>query len=195
MIEAFLASDEELDVMAPEANAYEFQSHSVIDMLEKLSDKFVDERSQLEKAELSQRHAYDMLQADLTDSIKNAEDAISTKSQVRSQDLQLVATRQGDLQDAMSTNADDSKYLTDLTSTCSQKTTDFKTRQSLRADELVAIEKAIEILSSDDVMVAASKHLPSMLQAPIKAAALVQFRSVHSKSPTNQIRMAAYLNG
>merc|ERR1719379_2804373 len=128
---------------------------------------------------------------DLKDQLANAEAAINTKSQQRSKDLQLVATRSGDLQDTETTKADDTKYLGDLKGGCSSKSKDFQSRQSLRADELVAIEKAIEILSSDDVMGAASKHLPSMLQAPIKAAALVQFRSVHSKSPTNQIRMAA----
>jgi hypothetical protein len=34
---------EELSVTAPEANAYEFQSSGVVDMLEKLQDKFEDE--------------------------------------------------------------------------------------------------------------------------------------------------------
>merc|ERR550537_788664 len=50
-IDAFLAQDPEeapadgLAVSAPEANAYEFQSHGVIEMPEKLLDKFIDERT------------------------------------------------------------------------------------------------------------------------------------------------------
>merc|ERR1712224_416230 len=83
VIEAFLAKD----FQEPEAYGYEFQSNSIIDMLEKLKDKFIEERSALEKAELSQRHAYDMLSQDLQDSIKNAEAAITQKSQSKSQDL------------------------------------------------------------------------------------------------------------
>ena len=46
-IDAFLqapSDDEGLAVSAPEANAYEFQSSGVIEMLEKLLDKFIDER-------------------------------------------------------------------------------------------------------------------------------------------------------
>merc|ERR1719235_1140538 len=47
-IDAFLqqTSDdvEVLAVSAPEANAYEFQSSGVVEMLEKLLDKFIDER-------------------------------------------------------------------------------------------------------------------------------------------------------
>merc|ERR1719281_1325504 len=57
-IDAFLAQDPEagegdagLAVTAPEANAYEFQSHGIIEMLEKLLDKFIDERTTLEKEE------------------------------------------------------------------------------------------------------------------------------------------------
>merc|ERR1719473_446838 len=66
VISAFLAQGDELgsqdlDVTAPEANAYEFQSQGVIDMLEKLHDKFEDERTDLEKEESNARHAYEML--------------------------------------------------------------------------------------------------------------------------------------
>jgi len=192
IIEAFLSRDsEEFALAAPEANAYEFQSVSVIDMLEKLSDKFIEERSALEKAELSQRHAYDMLQQSYTESVGNAQASIKSKTLTRSTDLQLVATRSGELQDTTSTKTDDTKYLADLTSGCTTKSTDFTTRQQLRADEIVAIEKAIEILSGDDVSGAAAKHLPAMLQhsGPI----LSQLRSA-SKNPSNQMRMAAYLN-
>ena len=49
-IDTFLTQeDPDLAVSAPEANAYDFQSSGVIDMLEELLDKFVDERTQLEK--------------------------------------------------------------------------------------------------------------------------------------------------
>jgi len=190
-VDAFLAQDSD---QAPEADGYKFQSNSVIDMLEKLKDKFVDERSALEKAELSSRHAAGMLQQSLKDQISNAEAAITTKSQTRSTDMQLVATRQGDLGDATSTKADDSKYVADLTGTCSTKSSDFVARQKLRADEITAVEKAIEILSSDDVKTAAEKHLPSMLQLQKGSVALAQLRSSRSQDVSNKIRMAAYLN-
>merc|ERR1719387_2432595 len=55
-IDLFLMQDgiqepEGLAVSAPEANAYEFQSSGVVEMLEKLLDKFIDERTTLEKEE------------------------------------------------------------------------------------------------------------------------------------------------
>jgi len=196
IIEAFLAKDsqeQELALAAPEANAYEFQSHSVIDMLEKLKEKFIDERAALEKSELNDRHAYDMLTQDLKASMENAQASITSKSQARSNDLQLVAGRQGELQDTTSTQQDDTKYLAEMKGGCVTKAKDFETRQQLRSDEVVAIEKAIEILSGDDVSGAAAKHLPSsMLQK--HAPSLFQLRSGNNKMPSNQLRMAAYLN-
>merc|ERR1719253_2180516 len=81
-----------------------------------------------------------------------------------------------------------------MTSTCTQKAKDFEARQQVRADEIAAIEKAVEILSSDDISGAAEKHLPSMLQKAGKASAFAQLRAVIDKAPSNQIRMAAYLN-
>ena len=65
MIGAFLSQGDELgqdpmSVSAPEANAYEFQSSGIVDMLEKLKDKFEDERTDLEKEESNARHAYEM---------------------------------------------------------------------------------------------------------------------------------------
>merc|ERR1719238_871452 len=62
-IDAFISQDPDagLDVAAPEANAYEFQSHGIIEMLEKLLDKFIDERTTLEKEEMNSRHAFEML--------------------------------------------------------------------------------------------------------------------------------------
>merc|ERR550514_97883 len=54
-IDAFLQQDpdpaEGLAVSAPESNAYEFQSSGIVEMLEKLLDKFIDERTTLEKEE------------------------------------------------------------------------------------------------------------------------------------------------
>merc|ERR1719424_1308785 len=68
-IEAFVQQDsngdEGLAVSAPEANAYEFQSSGVVEMLEKLNDKFIAERTTLEKEEMNSKHAFDMLMQDL----------------------------------------------------------------------------------------------------------------------------------
>merc|ERR1719326_2823480 len=81
------------------------------------------------------------------------------------------------------------KYLEDLTATCEQKAADFESRQQLRAEEIEAIEKAIEIISSAAVQGNAEKHLPTLLQS--KGASLAQLRA-DSRSPTQE-RVAQYL--
>ena len=66
VISAFLSQGDKMEEdllagSAPQANAYEFQSGGIVDMLEKLKDKFEDERTDLEKEESNARHAYEML--------------------------------------------------------------------------------------------------------------------------------------
>merc|ERR1719164_184121 len=176
-IDAFLQTsgdDEGLAVSAPEANAYEFQSSGVVEMLEKLNDKFIDERTALEKQEMNSKHAYDMLMQDLNAQIAQATQDRDEKAESKAKALQAKADAQGDLKDTTTTRDADSKYLADLTATCEQKASDFESRQQLRADEIVAVEKAIEIISSGAVAGNADKHLPSMIQ---KSTALAQLRS------------------
>merc|ERR1719487_1567673 len=188
-IDAFLQQGvdepaEGLAVSAPEANAYEFQSHGVIEMLEKLLDKFIDERSTLEKEEMNSKHAYDMLMQDLKAQVAQATTDRGEKAEAKATTLQAKADNKGALQDTTTSKAADEKYLSDLSSTCSTKASDFESRQELRAGEITAIEKAIEILSSGAVAGNAEKHLPSLLQ--IRAvSSLAQLRA-SGMSPAQQ---------
>jgi len=187
-IDIFLQQDPEgLAVSAPEANAYEFQSSGVIEMLEKLLDKFIDERTTLEKEEMNSKHAYDMLMQDLNAQIAQATQDRDEKAETKANKLQAKADAEGDLKDTTTTRDADVKYLADLTATCEQKASDFESRQQLRADEIVAIEKAIEIISSGAVSGNADKHLPSMLQKT----SLAQLRS--DLNAQAQSRVAKFL--
>lgn len=148
---------------APEANAYEFQSSKVVDMLKKLLDKFVEERTVLEEEETNARHAYEMLTQDLNSEVKQAKIQVEEKSTAKSKALQVKADSEGDLTDTSTTMADDQTYLGELTSSCEQKAADFVKRQQLRQEELEAIQKAMDIIGSDAVQGNAEKHLPGAL--------------------------------
>ena len=92
------------------------------------------------------------------------------------------------MEDTTTTRDEGQKYLDRLVATCEQKASDFESRQQLRADEIVAIEKAIEIISSGAVAGNADKHLPTMLQKS-------SFAQLRSDSGTKaQARVALYLN-
>merc|ERR1719420_2010748 len=101
IINAFLTmgTDEShgLKAMAPEANAYEFQSQGVVDMLEKLAGKFSDERSALEEEETEAVHSFDMLKADLDQQLSAAKASESEKSQAKAKALQGAADSKGAL--------------------------------------------------------------------------------------------------
>mmetsp|Transcript_47371 Transcript_47371/g.110417 ORF Transcript_47371/g.110417 Transcript_47371/m.110417 type:complete len:675 (-) Transcript_47371:40-2064(-) len=199
-ITVFLAEDpeelgDELAVSAPEANAYEFQSSHIVEILEKLLDKFVQERTDLEKAESNAQHNYDMLKQDRTAEIDQATQDRSSKTESRAAALQSKADNEGTLKDTIATKTADEKYLSDLKATCARKAEDFESRQQLRTEELEAIAKAIEILSSEAVSGHAETYLPSLVKlasTASKQTALVQVRSIHSGV---QEQAASFLQG
>lgn len=194
VITAFLQQDPDvgLSVEAPEADGYEFQSGGVVDMLEKLETKFLDERAQLEKDETNAKHAYEMLVQDLTAQIAHNEQAVSDKSALKGKKKQAAADAKGDLADTTSTRDDDQKYLSDLTATCRAKSSDFESRQQLRADEIVALEKAIEILSGGTVSGAAEKYLPTLVQQ--QKTILMQLAKSNKLTGDRQVAVASFLS-
>jgi cell division septum initiation protein DivIVA len=174
---------------APEAYGYEFQSAGVIEMLDKLLDKFVAERTQLEKEEMNAKNAYEMIKADLEGSITQATQDVNEKTATKAKKLEAKAAAEADLADTTATRDADVKYLSDLEATCAKKAADFASRQQLRAEEIVAIEKAIEIISSSAVAGNADTYLPTMLQT--KKTALAQFATV--SQDVNRARAISYL--
>merc|ERR1719166_154520 len=124
---------------------------------------------------MNSKHAFDMLVQDLTAQIDQAKQDREEKAETKAKKLQAKADAEGDLEDTTTTRAADQKYLDDLKATCSQKASDFESRQQLRTEELEAIQKAIEILSSEVVSGHADKYLPTLVQ--MNQRALSHFRS------------------
>jgi len=165
-LSAFLQQNqpEELSVEAPEANAYEFQSGGVIEMLEKLKVEFMSKKTELDKEELNAQHAYEQIMQMLNDSVENAQHEISAKRKGTAEAQQLKAETQGDLKQTTSDKDEDIKYKQELVSLCKSKTADFESRQKLRGDEISALKQAVEIMKSQGVKGAADKNLPALLQ-------------------------------
>merc|ERR1719428_2450999 len=84
---------------------------------------------------------------------------------------------------------EDKKYLADLTATCEQKASDFEARQQLRAEEIEAVEKAIEVVSSGAVSGNADKHLPGFIQG----SAMAQLRTSTAQQMQHQHKVAKFL--
>lgn len=183
-----MAGDDDADhlaVEAPKANAYEFQSGGVVQLLEKLSDKFEEELNTLRKEEKNTAHAHQMFVQDLRGQIAEGERQSQEKSTAKAENQQKKASAGADLADTTKTRDEDQKYLDETSATCATKRSDFENRKQLRADEITAIEKAIEILSSDAVSGTADRHLPTLLQR-----SLVFLRSQHSLHPAANSKKA-----
>jgi len=165
--------DEMLFRKAPEAYGYEFQSGGVVDMLLKLSDEFATKKTELEADEMSAQHAFENMLQQLTDNIENAEHEIAQKKVLRAETEEAKAEAEGDLVQTEKDRAEDQKYLDTMTALCEQKSTDFASRQELRAGEIEAMTKAIEIISSKTVQGSGEKYLPQLVQK----AAFVQVKS------------------
>merc|ERR1719498_485681 len=102
-LSAFLQTSSSTEASAPEANAYEFQSGSVVDMLEKLRLKFQDERLALEKAEMAAKANYQVLAQKLTASIADGKKRAADRTATKAARLEDAAKAKGDL--AMTKNA------------------------------------------------------------------------------------------
>jgi len=192
VLDSYLARANTPNSQAGQVNAYENQSGTVIDMLQKLQDQFSGEKRKLEKDELGAQQSYEQVAQQLADDIENANFEISKKTKVRAETQANKAELEGDLAQTTANRDEDQKYLEDTVALCNQKTADFESRQELRAGELVAISKAIEIISSQAVAGAGDKHLPALVQIREKHNAVLATLRSTQRSP-NQRQVSLFL--
>lgn len=108
------AQDEDpLAYQNPEANAYEFQSGGVVEMLKRLRTEFVSKKGEIEKEEMNSQHAHDMLAQDLTSSLETAQEDVSTKSMQRSTKQEEAANLKKELSSTQAVQVEDTKSLSD----------------------------------------------------------------------------------
>lgn len=172
---ALLQEAEDEGIVAPAASAFEGSSTGIMDLIERLGEKFKDEKITLEKAEVNQQQAYEMMQADLTAQLAAATTARGSKVTKKAKRLEDQAEAKGGLADATSALAEDEKYLSDLEVECKQKSFDFQQRQVVRQGEIEAIGQAIDLMSS--ATGAGDSHL-GLVQKPVhRHVSLAQLRS------------------
>jgi len=140
---------------------------------------------------VKRKHASEMLAQDHADAMAAAEAAVATKTESKAKHLQQAEQLKSDLQELAKTVEETKSYLAELTSLCGQKADEYKARQGMRTEEIAALEKAIEIMSSDDIKAAAKRRsaAPSGV-----AKALLQLRG-DAAAPENQARAEAFLLG
>eukprot|EP00933_Yihiella_yeosuensis_P028426 TRINITY_DN2223_c0_g5_i1.p1 TRINITY_DN2223_c0_g5~~TRINITY_DN2223_c0_g5_i1.p1 ORF type:complete len:711 (+),score=246.35 TRINITY_DN2223_c0_g5_i1:51-2183(+) len=192
VVTAFLQNSQ-----APEVSGYEFQSNSVIKMLEDLEQKFYKEKVQLEKEEATRKHAHNSLMASLKTTEEDETNDRDKKTGYRQKKLAEIASMTDDLDTTTATKKDDEQYISEVKTTCEQKATDFEARQKLRVEEVEAIEKAIEILGTDAVSGNEEKHLgwkkDSFIQKKMKSVKKTALAALRSSIQKNQADVKEHL--
>jgi len=135
----------------PELNSLEFSSDRIEDMLNELRDKFTDERSKLEKEEMTLHHAHQTLMQEYKTMISQAQSEQEDLTQRKATDQQSMGQASGSLADAEASQKEMQTYLQEVTDNCAKKAKDFKERSALREGELSAIDKTVDLLSSEEI--------------------------------------------
>jgi len=173
----------------PAVAAYEFQSGGIVQLLEKFLDKFKGELADIEEAESNQAHNYKQEMLHLSDTIDYSNKEHEEKSVLKTKRTAESANAKGNLVDTKASLAEDKKTLADMKATFAAKTDQFKQNQVVRADELEAIAKAIEIISDPSVSGSYKEHM-NLVQT--KATSLLQLGSARSRLAVKS-RAASFL--
>merc|ERR1740117_31645 len=99
----------------------------------------------------------------LNDDIGYAQKSRADKAALRGERRESAAENRGNLAETQQGKTADESYRKEVTSECAQKSEDYESRQTTRAEEIKAVQKAIEIIASPEVSGTGDKYLPSAL--------------------------------
>jgi len=189
LLTSFLETSSTTVLSAPEGAVFESQSGGIVDMMDGLKGKMEDEKTALEKEEMTAQGSFDMIAQTLTSTISEHSSARSMKAKTRKQKEAASSQAEGEKSDTETGKVEDEKYLKDVQSECALKASDYETNQKLRAGEVGALNKAIEIIAGGAVSGASEKHLPQFAQVD---SSLAQLRSETTRH-SSQLAVASFL--
>jgi len=190
VLAAFIQQKEETAKGGPDVAAYEFQSGGIVQLLEKFLKKFEGELEEVESEESNQAHNYDMEMIHLDDTIAYMKKELEEKSVFKAKRASESAAAKSDLASTKAAKAEDVATLKDMKATFAAKTDTFKANQEVRKQELVAISKAIEIISNPNVSGSHSKHIGLVQTAKTS---FLQVRSESSSRVSARRNVALFL--
>uniref|UniRef100_A0A7S0BAR7 Uncharacterized protein n=1 Tax=Pyrodinium bahamense TaxID=73915 RepID=A0A7S0BAR7_9DINO len=176
VLAAFLQEKEQAEG-APAVAAYDFQSHGIIEVLEGLLKKFKGELDGVESDEANAAHYYDLEMIHLGNTIAKTKSDREEKAGIKAETAAASAKAKGDLGAVRKDLASDEAFLADMIATFQSKTATYMENQQVRKDELEALSKAIEIISSTAVADGYAEHINLAQVPPARQGAFVQLRS------------------
>jgi len=131
-------------------NKYSPASTTITGILKDMYDQFTADLESKTEIEAQTQKAFEDLMAELKGELINLKEMLQKKTAEKAElELRLADTEQ-ELQNTSDQLADDSKFFDNVKEQCETKAGEWGERSTLRSAELEGIEKALEILTSDE---------------------------------------------
>jgi len=179
-----------------DAYDYKYHSNDIIATLEGLRTTFLKEKRDLYDAEFEANALFDSQIVDLSNEKAFAEADKLEKEKIEAYKSELKAKAEEDLTTEQDHRQADERFMGVLKNDCEEKATLFDERSRVRVDELAAISKAMEALTTGVVPTwKANRKLNGLQKAPAKVvkgvskpASFVQLRGSNSASKAAKMR-------
>jgi len=148
---AHTSDDDDSDMGAPDAAAYESHSTGILDTLNGLLEKAQEQLSTARGTETNNKNNFDMLKQSLNDEITYANKDKEAATKALATSGEIKATAGGDLAVTSKDLAEDQKSMSTMHQDCMTKAEDFEAQVTARAEELKALgaaKKAVKDMAS-----------------------------------------------
>jgi len=172
---------------APAVAAYEFQSSGIVDILDKLLDKFKGQLSDTESAEANEAHAYNLEVLHLGNVIQRLSTDREGKSELKGKTVSDSASAKGRLNASKADLAESESLLAETKSTLAVKTRAFESNQQVRKEELEALDQAVNIIADSSVAGSYASHI-NLAQVPTGRAISLLQQSSHQHAAREQAK-------
>jgi len=159
-----------------ESDGYAPQSGDITGILKEMLDTMSKGLADATAEEKASIQAYEEMMSAKSKEVAALTNSIESKTKsIGDLGVKIVQMKE-DLSDTQAALLADQKFLKELESSCSTKTSEWEERSKTRADELVALAETIKVLNDDDALDLFKKTLPGA------SASFVQLSSGASKS-------------
>lgn len=131
-------------------SSYSSQSGEIFGILQTMLENFQKNLDQSQKEEASNSRAFDDLKKAKEEEIQAAVQQLNSKKEEHATTATNLAEDKVELENTKATLSSDEQFLMDLKKKCQMTDQEWEARQKTRTDEIAAVSKAIEILSSDE---------------------------------------------
>jgi hypothetical protein len=131
-------------------NSYNSQSGAIFGIMEQMKETFETNLANSQSEEKQSQEAFNELKAAKQAEIAAGQALTGRKQQELANEDDANAQAKEDLEDTRNSLSADQKFLMNLQETCKNTDAEYEQRRADRQEEIVAVGKALEILSSDD---------------------------------------------